>query len=341
MFKKIIKFILIVFIFQKKIGFRPFINNYNKKSNNVIYISSVNGVLSNEVFIWEMSTIYYFTKNSINFRLSTNLNKIKSSKIFWSPAESIFKKKPKNYSNSIISIAKKLESNNFILPSSSEMKFWENKAYMHRIFKEKEILHPLTRIISTNEEIPKDLTFPILLKGEFSSGSKDIFKINDYEELHNIIERNKFVKRFDNYIFQELLDMRKDLRVTIVNKEVVLSYWRINPSDEWKPTASSFGSFIEFDDYPDQWNSYFFEVMQKLNLKMAAFDYAWQDDDLSSKPYLLEVSPRFSPNPVYKSESVSYGLWKKKLLLKNSYVKLQSELICDISSKYLDSYFNY
>ena len=30
--------------------------------------------------------------------------------------------------------------------------------------------------------------------------------------------------------------MKRDLRVIIVNDEIVLHYWRINNSAEWKPT---------------------------------------------------------------------------------------------------------
>ena len=140
-------------------------------------------------------------------------------------------------------------------------------------------------------------------------------------------------------LFQELLNIRKDFRITFVGDEIVLTYWRLNPNDEWRPTASSYGSKISFDNFPDIWQSYFLEVMNKLNLRMAAFDYAWEDDDLNTKPYLLEVSPRFSPNPRYDPIDISYSEWKKRIFSRNSYASLQVKQIFKINTTYLKKFF--
>ncbi len=340
MAKKILKTFVIFYICLFKTNIFDFLRYYNSKSKNIIYLSSIKGSFSNEVFVWEMSAINFFLKNKKDFKIKFNLDGIKDSNIIWSPSEAIFRKKFKEYSTSIIKIAREAESNgNRILPCSSEMLFWENKSFMYKSFEEKDILHPKTLILEASKEIPESLNYPILLKGEFSSGSKDIFKIDSKKHLIEKIEKERFSMKFNNLILQKLLNIRKDLRVTIVDKEVVLFYWRINPSKDWKPTASSYGSSISFDDYPYKWNSYFFEVMDKLDLKMAAFDFAWEDDNLDFKPYLLEVSPRFSPNPVFNHKDLTYGEWKKKLFSKNSYAKLQTDLIYKINQLYLERFF--
>tara|TARA_B100000212_G_scaffold342205_1_gene328206 strand:+ start:1673 stop:2677 length:1005 start_codon:yes stop_codon:yes gene_type:complete len=323
----------------KKISIKNFIKNYDRKSKNIVYVSFIKGTFSNEIFLWEMSTIYFLIKNNLKFRIKYNFDSIKNSIFLWSPSESIFKKKIKNYSLSIISTAEELERNfNKVYPPSSDLKFWENKSYMYKELERKKILHPKTKIFPTKLSLQKNLTFPLLLKGEYSSGSKDIHKFESMDDLSYFLKTSDFKEKFDNYIFQSLLNIKKDLRVTIVNQKVVLSYWRINPHDEWRPTASSHGSYIDFENYPSKWNNYFIETTKILDLKMAAFDFAWENDDFSSIPYLLEVSPRFSPNPVFKNENFSYGKWKKKLFLKKSYPKLQTDLIFNINEEYLSSY---
>ena len=53
-------------------------------------------------------------------------------------------------------MAKRAESkNNILLPSSSEMSYWENKSFMYTEFQNKNILHPSTTIINSKEEIPR------------------------------------------------------------------------------------------------------------------------------------------------------------------------------------------
>ncbi|WP_264291210.1 hypothetical protein [Aliarcobacter butzleri] len=40
--------------------------------------------------------------------------------------------------------------------------------------------------------------------------------------------------------------------------------------------------------------------MEKFNLDTGAFDIAWNNDDLNTEPYFLEVSPFYQPNPIPK-----------------------------------------
>ena len=340
MIKKLLKSFYVLFLCISKINFLAFLRLYNSKSKNVVLISSIKGKYSNEIFMWEMSAINFFLNREEDFKISFDIKEHENSSILWSPSESIFRKKHRDYSTSIIEMAKRAESkNNILLPSSSEMSYWENKSFMYTEFQNKNILHPSTTIINSKEEIPDYLEYPLLLKGEFSSGSKDIYKVLDKSDLESCIYQNNFDQKFNNLILQQLLNIRKDLRITIVDDQIVLSYWRINPSDEWMPTASRYGSFISFDNYPDDWTGYFLDVIRKLKLPMGAFDFAWQDDNLDSTPYLLEVSPRFSPNPVFKSPVSSYGEWKKKLFSRNSYAKLQSNLVYEINNLYLSKFF--
>jgi hypothetical protein len=71
---------------------------------------------------------------------------------------------------------------------------------------------------------------------------------------------------------------------------------------------------------------------------MGAFDVAWENDDLNSEPLFLEFSPRFSPNPPIdlSTKNYGYGSFKKKLLIKNSYEKLQVDEVFKINTAYTE-----
>ena len=69
---------------------------------------------------------------------------------------------------------------------------------------------------------------------------------------------------------------------------------------------------------------------------MGALDVAWEKDDMNSAPFILEYSPRFSPNPLIDFKlNQSYSNWKKILIHPNPYWKIQAQLIEKINFKYI------
>ena len=69
-------------------------------------------------------------------------------------------------------------------------------------------------------------------------------------------------------ILQRLLNMRRDLRVILVGNEIILHYWRINLSDEWKPTSTGFGSQVDFENFPENWRSWIIDSFNKLKISL-------------------------------------------------------------------------
>jgi hypothetical protein len=339
--RKVMKSILLVAYIARKINWVKFIRSYDSKSKNVVLLSFLAGRFGNELVCWDFSYISALIKAGKRFRISSKLKGHEGCTIYWSPSQSMVSKDVANYAKDLIKMAVEAEGNgNRIIPSSYEIQFLENKTFMYEYFVANGIRTPQTRIFDSLEELEKaDLKFPILLKGEHSSGSHDIHKFDSRRQLDEFIASSDYLKKFDHIILQQLLDIKKDLRVTIVGEEVVLYYWRINPSDEWKPTASSFGGTILFDEYPQMWHSYIIENFKKTNMKMGAFDVTWDHDDLSTEPYFLEISPRFSPNPPTKLDgSITYGKWKKRNFGPNVYYKAQADLIFRINELYTNSY---
>ena len=227
-----------------------------------------------------------------------------------------------------------LSNNNKVFPSSRDIYFYENKVFMHNYFDKLKIKTPKTIVCSSKKEVlEQNLDFPLLYKGTHSSGSKDIIKFNSKTDLENYINKSFYFKDNDYMILQSLINIRKDLRVTIVNDEIVLYYWRLNDRPEWKPTASSFGGKILFSNLPLMWKESILKTFKKTKLNFGAFDICWENDDLSSEPIFLEVSSRFSPNPVPHKKINEYSKWKKTLFDENPYYQLQVDLMFKITKK--------
>jgi glutathione synthase/RimK-type ligase-like ATP-grasp enzyme len=237
----------------------------------------------------------------------------------------------RNYSQSLHFITEQLEVQGcFVYPRSNEVLYWENKGYMTRKFFELNVSTPKTILITNPSSINKiDLPFPFLIKEEHSFSSFGLHQINNLNELSDFIERSQYFMHSKFLIAQELLNMRKDLRVILVGNKIVHHYWRINLSDQWKPTSTSQGSQVDFGNFPEHWRQFIIDEFKKLNLTTGAFDIAWRNDDLTTTPLILEVSPSYQPNPSVDLTRINYpyGLYKKKFLWRNSYDKKYVDIV--------------
>jgi hypothetical protein len=244
-----------------------------------------------------------------------------------------------NYINSLINISENLElQNNKVYPSSHEVKFWENKGFMHEYFEDISIRSPKTIVRNTDVFAPEDITdYPILLKDEHSCSGKGVHKISCESDLKTLVYDERFLLLNNKIVIQDLLNIRRDLRVILVGKEIVLFYWRINLSDEWKPTSTGYGSKVDFGNFPEQWRSWIVDSFDKLGFVTGAFDVAWDNDDLNSEPYILEVSPFYQPNPIPNNQKdlVNYGNWKKSSRFLNSYQVAMVKIMFEIRGKFI------
>lgn len=221
-----------------------------------------------------------------------------------------------DYTKHLFYIIKQLEAQgNHVYPNSMEFLFWENKAYMHQKFKDLGISEPETEIVESINEI--DLAkwnFPFLIKEVHSAGGEGVHKVNSKQELEGL---NSKINT-DGIIVQELLNMRRDLRVILVGNKIEHFYWRINNSDIWKPTSTGQGSSVDFENFPEKWRDFIIQEFQKLGMLTGAFDVAWRNDDLNTIPLILEVSPTYQLNPKITDEVnlKQYGKYKKRVSIR-------------------------
>lgn len=295
------------------------IKKYEKNSPNVIWIMSFNiRYIFTTSIIWDLATISFLIKSgkSYSICLNKNISRIYGKNIFYTLHSKYNIFGFNNYVSIFEYILKELnENNNKLIPDLSSVRFWENKAFMHRKFDELGIPTPKTLIISKEyfEFDQINISFPFLIKMIHSYESKGIFKVNCLEDLHIVLESIPNIK--EEFLIQEILNIRKDIRVIFVNNKIELFYWRINNSNEWKPTATSKGNSVDFIMFPEIHRKTIENYSKALGLNIGAFDIAWQNDDLTTIPIVLEVSPVFSPNPKIDNNYFlsNYGEFKKKL----------------------------
>ena len=322
--------------------------NYSRSSSNLVWIypsGSIfrfwNYLVKSNTFFHDLALVSELARIDGRFRIVIGKRaKFKCGDVVHYTISDFFDSKTSsNYSQEIILKIQELENKGCIpCPGLNEVKLWENKSWMHKEFDRLSINHPRT-------EIRKKLisetsfSFPFLIKEVHSSGSKGVYEVKNVDD----IKKYKTVKNDDNpVLYQELLQMRKDLRVILVNGRIFLHYWRINQSENWRPTSTSHGSKVDFDFFPEKWRNQIISDFMKFRCASGAFDIAWQNDDLESQPYILEFSPFFMPNPRPSDKFANrpYSDYKRTLFSKEPYFKSYVDSIYLIKHETLQYYLN-
>ena len=292
--------------------------------------------LFNDNLIRVLSTYHELKKQGKTVTIYTkhDIGKFRNKRIFVFPDANINHYSLIDYSKQLQLIAEQLTlQDNELFPNAREIKFWENKLFMHEIFENQKIRTPETKIqLTKNINNLVHNRFPLLLKEPNSCSSAGVYNIKSIEHLNTILKIKNIATRNHSLIFQERLEIRKDLRVIFVGEKIIWHYWRLNNSDSWKPTSTGKGGGVDFQNFPEKWREWIIVNIRKLKMSNGAFDIAWEYDDLESEPYILEVSPFYQPNPLCKSKInlLNYGEWKKSIKIKENYqlkfVQLTSQI---------------
>lgn len=239
-----------------------------------------------------------------------------------------------NYSASLMTTLRQLEAQgNTLFPSADEAELWENKVVMHRRFDELGIRSPETIVVERDTDVDAAIAaagfeFPLLVKEPHSNNSQGVHKVGSAAELAALRSKLAGEGAYE-LLVQRLLDMRRDLRVTMIGGEIVHHYWRINLSDEWMPTTTRKGSGVDFVTFPERWRSTIVGAMDALGLRNGAFDVCWDGDDLDTEPYFLEVSPAYTPNPPPTAEFADrpYAEFKAQITGAGNYTAAFADLV--------------
>ena len=333
-----------------RISLLKWIKNHDKNADTIVWIktnpiTTLLRYLKHNDLLSDFALIEAIAQKNIPFKIviGSNIGKCVNKKVFYNVSENCNPYKLANYSETLHQTVKLLEGQgNNVFPKTSEIEYWENKAFMQEQFAKLEISHPKTVVLSRNfvQSELDEIKFPVLIKEIHSAGSRGITKVNSMEELLFNLEK-VWEKGHSKTIVQKLVDMRRDLRVVILNDEVISFYWRVNSTDEWKPTATSFGNSTVFGEFPEQWRTLFVDYMNRMKMTTGAFDITWEKDDLNTLPLILEVSPSYQLNPPLpeRYKSIPYKEYKKKLFVSEAYYKSYVDVVFDLRQKITDNYF--
>ncbi|MDC3187337.1 ATP-grasp domain-containing protein, partial [bacterium] len=271
-------------------------------------------------FLWDLATLFFFKKNKIKYNVVIglrNLKTIKNSRVIYNPGYDLNHWNIENDVAFFPLISEILENqSNSVIPKSKEIIYWENKSFMYKNFAKHSIDMPETYVINKsnfdNQMKKIDNKHRWLYKPNHSKSSIGIVEVK--EDLKEFVQK-KFLSSKD-VVLQKIIDIDKDCRIIIINEEVVLQYWRNKvESDVWKPTSTSTGSKVTFQDYPKSISDWAKKSTKSLGLSSAAWDIVFVPSDKKMEfPLALEVSPIYYPNPRknYNPKN-SYASYKKSL----------------------------
>lgn len=342
----------LLYLFFFKINWISFFRLKNKKSETIIWLYQdyPQGFLKyflGGYFILDFSIVYACIKQNKSFRLCFGKlpEPVSGKNILYTVSQRFNKKNEEDYTKPLIKEINRLESQgNRLYPSSAEAMFWENKIYMHEQFNALEIPQPRTAFITEGQDAEaalRDHHYPLLIKEAHSRHSQGIYKVSNLQEAIAIITKRRKEKVSD-FLVQDLVDMRRDLRVILTREEIVLHYWRINLAENWKPTSTSHGSMVDFESFPEKWRQLIIDSFKKLKLTSGAFDICFQHDDTNTQPFILEVSSVYQPNPrpTGKNAIIPYYSYKKKIFTSNPYFKAAIDTTYQLRTGEIAAFFN-
>jgi len=315
------------------------IKYYSTKSNNIVWINIYGIKYFINTIIWDASIVSGLISNKNNYRLffGKKVGNLHNKNIFFSLNNFFDFNIFTNYSQSISNTISQLESQgNKVLPNSREILFWENKAYMHKEFDRLNIHSPKSYLIKNISDIESiKFAYPCLFKNVHSYHSKGIYKMESKEQAQAFLIEYHREHPNTEFIAQELLNIRKDIRIILIDDEIILHYWRKNLSNEWRPTSTSHGSTIDFVSFPEHWRKHIIDTFKKLGISTGAFDIAFNNDDINSDPLVLEISSHYYPNPIIDTANMKYSYGELKRKTWNSFDKLYIDTVFEIKRKHL------
>jgi glutathione synthase/RimK-type ligase-like ATP-grasp enzyme len=145
---------------------------------------------------------------------------------------------------------------------------------------------PHTLIAARNAEsalaIPDELGYPFVAKVPRSAMGRGVHLVEGRAQWLEYVAANPVLYA------QELLPIRRDLRVVVVGDRAVCAYWREAPDGGFHNNVAQ-GASVSFDDVPSGAVALVERVAHALGVDHAGFDLA----EVGGQYYFLEFNPLF------------------------------------------------
>jgi ribosomal protein S6--L-glutamate ligase len=134
-------------------------------------------------------------------------------------------------------------------PSYHTYKCVQDKIKQTVLFNLLEIPHPVTRVFYGTKQkstIPDYFAFPFIAKIPRGSAlGRGVYLVANEDDLESYLSRSR-----PAYI-QKYLPIDRDIRVVVIGNRVVLAYWRIVPSGEFRSNVAV-GATVSLDSIPEK-----------------------------------------------------------------------------------------
>ncbi len=161
-----------------------------------------------------------------------------------------------------------------IFPGRETYVYSGDKIKQSTLFEFLQIPHPQTRVYfgQQKKRIQKDFSFPFIAKiPRGSSMGRGVFLIRNEDELSRYLHRSPVA-----YI-QEYLPLDRDLRVILINHQIILSYWKMAPQGEFRNNLA-LGASIDFEEIPDEALAFALQVTRLCNFDDVGLDLCHTSD---------------------------------------------------------------
>ena len=195
-----------------------------------------------------------------------------------------------------VDIIRGLEDKGFkTIPSIKTWDMCSSKYYCDQLFKQNNLRSPITVPITYSDDSERavkegGLKFPLILKS--SSGSQTGVGgiiMESMKSLHPTVQMLSFLQPYVDLLVQEYIKIDYDIRVLVVNGEVLASMRRNVMDDDIRSNAS-LGAKTESIELTDMEKETAIKVSQLVDGDLVGVDLLPAKDREKEQPYILEVN---------------------------------------------------
>ena len=195
-----------------------------------------------------------------------------------------------------VDIIRGLEDKGFkTIPSIKTWDVCSSKYYCDQLFKQNNLRSPITVPITYSDDSERavkegGLKFPLILKS--SSGSQTgvgVIIMESMKSLHPTVQMLSFLQPYVDLLVQEYIKIDYDIRVLVVNGEVLASMRRNVMDDDIRSNAS-LGAKTESIELTDMEKETAIKVSQLVDGDLVGVDLLPAKDREKEQPYILEVN---------------------------------------------------